>query len=268
MVDLSTSVHHLITSGYAFINIDSVLVENAVSAWKQLQRDFHLWPEGFPIIRNGEPEADLGLIVRPQKSGGDYKYFLHVAHDLYLSMTPEQKSLLEKYDHHFAALDALRTHLNEVALTICGTLDKEWGGLFLKPVSENVRLSSVQSRPYIPSTLRSLWYPSAPTQVGAGIHIDRNFFSLHLGDEGGTLFGYDNESGDGAVAITPPPGCAAVFFGVKALYLSGGKIEPLWHGSTVHVGGSRLAMVQFIQADVGFEIPDSKKAYQAFYAVP
>lgn len=267
MSDLSASVRSLIESGHAFIKIDDVLVKEAVFAWKQLQSELLRWPEGFPVIRHGEPEPDLGLIVRPPKEGSDYKYFLHVAHDLYLWMTEEMKLELLGYKQHFIALDRLRNHLNEVALQIGKCLDEEWSELFSQELSANIRSCAKESRPYATTTLRSLWYPSAPFQSGARIHIDRNLLSLHLGDEGGALFGYENEAGDGKVSITPPPGYATVFLGVKALYLSQGRLKPFWHGSTVDEGGSRLAMVQFVQADIGFEISDAKKAYRDFYKV-
>jgi hypothetical protein len=260
-----TSVRHLIESGYMFIPIDTSLVDAAVSAWKRLILDMRDLTEGFPVVRTGEPEPDLGLVVRPPDTGGDYKYFFHLAHDFCFYMTPMQKKEFGQYLAEFTALDTLRKHLNDVAFKIGNHLDTEYQHVFTERLLPNLRSCTRFSRPYATTTLRTLWYPPAPNQVGASIHIDRNLFSIHVGDEGGTLFAYDTELGANPRSILPSPGYAVVFFGVKALYLSDGRVQPLWHGSTIEGGVDRLAMVQFMQADIGMETPRAKEAFHAFY---
>jgi isopenicillin N synthase-like dioxygenase len=265
MDTLSVSVDQLIAMGHAFVEVDNVLLKNAKTAWKQVVPELGLWPEGFPITRRGEREPDLGLIFRPGKGEGDYKYFLHTAHDLCLYMSQFQKKLFSEYEQQFLALDALRRHLDDVALQLTRQLDTRYGQYFCKPLSPSVQMCAKNSKPYATTTLRSLWYPAAETQEGAMLHIDRDVLTIHVGDEGGSLIACDNQNGDNQHTLSPPESHAVVFFGVKVLYLSDGKIQPLWHGSTVEEGNDRLAMVQFVQADVGFEVENAKQVYRDFY---
>jgi isopenicillin N synthase-like dioxygenase len=259
------SLDHLINQGYMFFEVDLELVQAGMSAWKRLIAMKKDLVRGLPIVRKGEPEADLGLIVRPGAEGGDYKYFFHLAHDFFIYMSGTQKMQLASLEQEFKALEQLRKYLNKLAFQIAERLDAEYEDLFGDLLLPAVQDGTSFSVPYATTTLRSLWYPPALRQTGAGIHIDRSLFTIHLGDEGGLLLGHDNERGDGTRVITPPKGYVAVFFGVKALYLSDGKIQPLWHSSTVEEGKDRFAMVHFVQASIGFEVRQAKEAYKDFY---
>lgn len=265
MGNLSTSVRQLIDEGHMFIEVNDSLVQAALVAWQRLIAQFKDLPEGFLITRKGERESDLGLIFRLGGVGYDYKYFFHLAHDFCNFMSQLEKQQFGAYEEEFHVIEALRKHLNEVAFQIASKLDDKHSHLFLETLLPNLRTCTRCSTPYATTTLRSLWYPPAPTQKGARVHIDRCFFAVHVGDSGGALFGYDNEQGENARPVSPPLGHAVVFFGVKALYLSDGRVSPLWHGSTVDEGRDRLAMVQFVQADIGFEVPKASDAYKAFY---
>jgi hypothetical protein len=266
MDTLAVSVDHLIDVGHTFIEVDGILLKDAKAAWKQIIPELQLWPEGFPITRKGERETDLGLIFRPGNGGSDFKYFLHIAHDLCAFMSAYQKMLFREYEQQFLALDALRRHLGALAVQIAKKIDARHGQYFCSPLAPTVQSCEKNSKPYATTTLRSLWYPAAERQDGAAVHIDRDFLTIHVGDEGGALIGCDNENGDNPQIISPQKNQAVVFFGVKVLYLSDGKIQPLWHGSTVEEGSDRIAMVQFVQTDVGFEIESAKRAYADFYA--
>jgi len=265
MDKISMPVHNLIESGHMFVPVNSLLVQTASMAWKQIIARLEDFPEGFLVTRRGEPEADLGIIFRSGDGGGDYKYFFHLAHDLCAFMSPRQKALFAEFKPQLAVLDNLLKHLNDVAFQVARQLDLKCGHLFNKALLPIVKFSAKNSTPYATTTLRSLWYPPAQSQAGACPHIDRNLFSIHVGDEGGMLQAYANEQSEVASPICIPEAHAAVFFGVKAVYLSNGVVQPLWHGSTVEEGKDRLAMVHFVQADIGFEVPKAVEAYRAFY---
>lgn len=258
-------VHQLINNGYMFIPIDSVKVDAAKAVWKWIMDKEKNSLEGVPITRRGEPESDLGHIIRAGDEGGDKKHFLHIAHDLCLYMTPFQRREFRLYEQEYLVLEDLRKHLNQVAFAVAQALDQEYEDTFVEPLLSKVKRSTDTSTPYATTTLRSLWYPPDPDQTGAGNHIDRNLFSIHVGDSGGQLLGFEGGEFGPEFVITPPPGYAVVFFGVKVLYLTDGRIMPLWHGSTVESGKPRTAMVQFVQADIGFEVPRARDAYNAFY---
>jgi hypothetical protein len=112
-----------------------------------------------------------------------------------------------------------------------------------------------------------LWYPGVDLQRGAKPHIDRGLLAIHLGDKGGDLIklaGPDDEVGQ---VISPDPGEAVIFPGVKALWASGGKVSPMWHKSTTVPGQDRLATVSFwhIELPEGYQVVDALEAYDYFY---
>jgi len=145
----------------------------------------------------------------------------------------------------------LYKYLNLLSFELAGALDDQYGQ-FAGGLLNNILWCNIASYPFAVPTLRGLFYPPTPDQTGAKIHVDRNAFSIHLGDQGGSLITED-ESGK-RCDISPPRGMAAVFFGSKAHVLTRGQIKPLAHGSEVKAGESRRAWVQFIQVREDFPL--------------
>jgi isopenicillin N synthase-like dioxygenase len=126
-----------------------------------------------------------------------------------------------------------------------------------------VNQASRERRPYSVSTMRFLRYPDTAVQKGASPHYDRSFFSIHVGDSGGSLM-IQTRSGEWQRA-SPPCGSALVFLGVKAPSLLGLEHRPILHKSTTLRGQERRAAVLFVQADIGHPVPNAQTEYGRLY---
>lgn len=253
----------LVENSYAFVPIDTVLVNNAMGATQKLLRtlgDVKRWA----LTRDGEHEADVGHITKRYKDGYDEKTYFHFALDLPLLLdnagvreSAQQKACLQ-------IIEQLHMGLRSIALNIVTALQVPERELLSFATDGLMRNTFRLHEPYNTSVLRYLEYPDINHQTGAREHYDKSLLSIHLGDDGGELYAFDR-SGEW-VAISPPPGMAVVFFGVKILYATDGKLLPLKHKSTTVPGRMRTAMVMFAHADVEHQVTDSQKSHDEFYA--
>jgi isopenicillin N synthase-like dioxygenase len=258
-------LQQLIEQGFMFVPVDESLIQAANTSWRAFIEEEKDSKVGFPITRRGESSPDLGHIIRNGDNGGDIKHFLHLAHDFCRLLSDAgRKDFGAHYGSMYVSLDALRKHLDDVSIQIARQLDKKYSSLFREPLTPNMLRCSKNSIPYATPTLRTLLYPSEPRQTGARVHIDRSFITLHVGDKGGTLLGCDGEFGN-SFSISPSQGEAAVFFGVKVLHLTEGRIFPLWHKSTVEPNQDREATVHFAHADIGIDVVDARATYNEFF---
>lgn len=249
-------VRTLLSEGMVLVSVDQTLVDDALGACLELITMFQDDPGKCSYTRAGEYEPEVGLVYRPGKNGSDHKYFFHYSHDLQFPVeATKQCGVLKK----------LYEMLGLLSLTIGQQLDDEYSELFSSPLAPNILQCLLQSLPYSTTTLRGLWYPNTVDRNGAKAHIDRSFITAHLGDEGGNLWAILNPDDEQGVPVSPPKGKALLFFGVKALHVSGGRLKPLRHRSTVEQDGDRKALVQFTHLDVNVLVSDAKKAHDAFY---
>lgn len=261
-VDYERAAHDLIENGYAFVPIDTVLVNNGMGATRKLLgtiSDNKRWT----LTRDGEHEADVGHITKRYTEGYDEKTYFHFALDLPLLLdnagvreSAQQKACLQ-------IVEQLHMGLRSIALNIVTALQAPEHKLLCLATDGLMRNTFRLNEPYNTSVLRYLEYPDVNHQTGAREHYDKSLLSIHLGDKGGELYALDRS--DEWVAISPPPGMAVVFFGVKILYATKGKLLPLKHKSTTVPGRMRTAMVMFTHADVGHQVIDSQKSYDDFY---
>jgi hypothetical protein len=151
-------------------------------------------------------------------------------------------------------------HVVEQVIPVMQALDT----LYQLGVTRHFMSSCTEAVPYGTTVLRSLYYPAGDQQVGAVPHLDRGFITAHLGDVGGQLLAYSGKDGAGEVVVSPKPGEMLLFWGVKILWVSGGKIQPLWHGSTVHA--DRFAQVLFGHVPIAeYQVKNALVANEDFY---
>lgn len=225
--------------GLAFFPIDESLVEPARQGFKDFlqRRTEHGCQVDWCLQRPGEQEHDLGLI---QRTGGAYdvKWFFHQDASL-LNELNRHKLLTDSQDHGFLTDNRRLMHnINHVGQQLTRALDK----LYNLGCSGSYAECCLSSMPYSTTTLRSLFYEGVPGQTGAQAHIDRSFLTIHLGDEGGNLQMLIDGQWQN---ISPPAGYAVAFFGVKALWVTHGRILPLKHRSVTIPGQDRFAFVHF-----------------------
>jgi hypothetical protein len=265
MNNLSQAVQALVEVGHMCIPVDGTLIEEAKAAL----RTVHDYCQGFrsdlSVTRRGEDGFDLGYIIRDGSEAADVKEFFHFAHDLCTYTDLNQKSWLHGLREELRLLGKVYTYLNELSLDIAQVLDDEHGHLFREKLLTQMKQSTRESRPYEVPALRSLWYKSHAKQLGASTHIDRNFLTTHFGDEGGKLIGRMGGEPGRPFECTPDKGFAVVFFGVKALYATNGKLQPFWHESEMVAGLDRRALVHFAHVDIGFPVVSARRAYEDFY---
>lgn len=253
-------VTELVTRGYVFVDVRRDLVEGAARQYLRLIEAYKdRSPGKVAFVRPGEEEPDLGLIFKNGKDA-DYKYYLHYAHDWWRHTEPplSQVTLL--------ALFKLYRFNNQVAVMITKALVQAYPTLFPATIVRSTIEAAMESVPYGTNALRGLYYPTSAGsqfQTGAKGHYDRSFLTIHLGDMGGELIAHANEADAVGTAISPPPGKAVVFFGVKAALLTRNCIKPLWHSSRTVSGQDRAAMVHFIHIDVGQPVAHAGAVYRA-----
>jgi len=254
-------VTELVTRGYVFIDVRRDLVEGAHRQYLRLIEAYKdQASEKVAFIRPGEVEPDLGLIFKNGQDA-DYKYYLHYAHDWWRHTRPPLSPVTPQ------ALRKLYRFNNQVSVMITKALVKSYPTLFPETVVRSTITAALESVPYGTNALRGLYYPAATEsqeQTGAKGHYDRGFLTIHLGDAGGQLIAHANEADTVGTAISPPPGKAVVFFGVKAALLTRNCIKPLWHSSRTVPGQDRTAMVHFTHIDVGQPVTHAGAVYRAF----
>ena len=262
-MDISNEfVGTLLNQGQAFVAVDQTLVEDANGAMGETIQTLRVGDRP-QLVRPGEGDCDVGLVYRPGKSGFDHKYFFHLAPD-FTTLADDSGLSYTQLEKQLAVLERLYALLGSCAIALGQQIDDEFPDLFSGPLATNIQQCLLHQTAYSSTTLRGLWYPAGNNQHGAKKHIDCSFLSIHLGDKGGKLIGLKDEHDEVGEIISPEPGQALIFFGVKAFLASRGKIEPLWHYSTVDVGQDRKALVQFTHIDTGSPVIDAKAVYDAF----
>jgi len=242
----------------AYISVPRQMVQVALAAEKTIINGMQSAPVAMKANRPGElpDEFDIGLTYKNGTEATDHKFFWHYSHDLRKHFSEIQLQHLNRFAAELEALDRLQKRLEEASRGVIDCLDKV-PGLFESGLPDNILASYRRSRPYATTTLRGLWYPAGGAQDGAKRHADRNFLTIHLGDIGGQLLGSVDQDAQQDKLVSPKPGQALVFFGVKAWLLSKRKLPFMWHQSTVEPGHDRQALVHFVQADVGFPVTRS-----------
>lgn len=226
--------------GVAIFPIDTGLIESARTGFKEFvkRRDERGDHAQWSFSRPGEHEVDLGLI---QRNGAEYdtKSFLHHDHSYYMRLKKAKVAASSVDATFLMANQWLLDAVNRNGLELVKALDAQYN----INCADSYVACQKEVLPYSTTTLRSLYYPDGPHQTGAKAHIDRSFLTIHLGDEGGSL---QIMQQDGQwVNISPPDGFAVAFFGVKALWMTGGRKQPLKHRSITFPGSDRFAFVHF-----------------------
>ncbi len=242
--------------GYAYVKVDEPsLITEVRDSFKYFverrkeKKDFDFWCHRIP----GEHEDDLGLI-RSDGKVKDLKWYFH--DNVFLRRVLEKNSdNLASSDYDFLEVNQkLFNEINKIGIAITEALDH----LYDLDVANQYVLSTADVVPYSTTTMRGIYYPDVLNQNGARKHFDRDFLTIHLGDEGGQLIAVV----DGKERIISPPlGYAVVFFGVKVLWVTKGKKEPLIHKSTTQKGLSRFAIVHF--GHISIRDYEAKDSYQA-----
>ena len=258
-------VETLLNHGRACIAVDQTLVEEANGAIGEMIQTLCAGDRS-QLVRPGESDCDVGFVYRPEKSGSDHKYFLHFAPDLF-ALADRSGISYTQFAKQLAVVERLYNLLGSYAIALGQKIDDESPDLFSGPLATNIQQCLLHQTAYSSTTLRGLWYPPGKNQRGAKKHIDRSFLSIHLGDEGGALIGLKDEHDEVGEIISPEKGQALVFFGIKALLASRGRVKPLWHYSTVEAGKDRRALVQFIHIETGSLVYDAEAVYDAFREV-
>lgn len=253
----------LVHQGWTHYKVDQSLIDDANAEVQCIINTFKTFPaEERELVRPGEKEADIGLIRKHGKNGSDDKFFFHYSCDFFQS-----GSRLRSFPT--PALSRLYDCNRRAAVTITSHLSDSYPELFSPGLSDSLWQGATQSIAYGTSALRGLYYPQtvgAPKVQGAQKHVDRGFVTQHQGDAGGELIAFGDELDEVGSPVSPGKGETLVFFGVKVLYVTGGKIKPLWHGSRTKLGVDRRALVQFEHVDVGFAVTNAAEAYRQFYA--
>lgn len=257
---LEQAIDRLVGRGFSYLPVDEVLVEEASDAYRELINKLsQLEEEGLNFCqhRSGEDEVDIGLIFRSGGGGKDLKYFFHFANDL------DWEPFL-KYKEHLLILERMYKAINALAYTLSVGLRNKYSEHFPEYLPQLVDMAAGNANPYNTTTLRCLYYPEAPGQSGAKLHIDRSFLTFHLGDRGGKLLAREGESLEDETVVSPNAAEALVFFGVKVIYPTQGRLQPLWHRSITE-GGDRSAMVQFVHADVGVKVVTAADNFHDYF---
>lgn len=251
-------------NGFSIFPIDRTLVKPTAVDFKRFldrrtaRNDAESWRFEVP----GEGEFDAGLNSRIGQVGKDKKWYFH--DNVYL------RQRLSKLDVGLYGLDKqflddsqrLFSYSSNLAVAIGVELDS----LYQLRVSEQIRSCITTVRPFCTSTLRSLYYPDIAGQTGAKAHVDRGLFTIHFGDLGGCLSVVDDVTGSNPRAISPPEGYAVIFWGIKALWVTGGEKHPVWHQSTTTKGEARFAFVNFIHVPITeYLVKDNVEALKDFY---
>ena len=117
---------------------------------------------------------------------------------------------------------------------------------------------------YSANVMRLLSYPPQINSIVGKEHIDRGLFTIHLGDQGGKLLAIDNYGNE--VCVSPKPGQVLIFFGVKCLWASKGKVRPLRHKAVSTPNHLREAVVTFWHTDNldGYKVTNAANAERYF----
>lgn len=260
----SATARTLIHEQIAYLPIGQGLVDDANAAMQTIISAQREQASQWSFIRPGEDDADIGLVYRPKRTKGDHKYFFHFAHD-YAKVVKEARQCTRHLTHELLLVDRLYSFLNGKALALAAQFDEDYRELFPDAplLQKRVLQSIVSPSAYSTTTLRGLWYPNDPQQNGAGEHFDRSLFTFHLGDTGGALCAPLSGRSAESVSISPPPGKLLVFFGVKALCLSGGHLKPLRHASTVEPGQDRQALVHFVHVRTDVPVKNAQETHDS-----
>ena len=252
--EIEDLVKQLMGQGWGYIPVDSQITGDAKDAAKRFIESFEHKHHGWALTRPGENGPDVGVI---DKAGKDIKTYLHLAHDM--SRLAHGKPLTGQQRECLRVMDKCRNQLEALGCSIASAIDEQLEDMSFAHL---MRQASKSDIPYNVPTLRFLSYPDVFEQKGACPHYDRSTITMHLGDSGGELY-VQNESGNWERA-SPPQGSALVFFGVKILELTGGRLKPCYHKSTTVRGKERTAAVMFLHADISHPVPDAAAEYQRF----
>jgi hypothetical protein len=260
---LKAKVDELLHNQVTYVPVSESLIANAKVAYQELMNLLAPVAARTHFTRPGEIDADLGLLERRGAAGSDIKDFFHYAHDLSVHLRADLGEVFYTAKPHLVTMGLLYEELQKLSIQLAEGIDEHYAQYFsvrLVPAVSNAARSSL---PYSTTTLRGLRYPAIVGPVGAKTHIDRSLFSIHCGDEGGHLRALNSEKGNVITPIKVPEGQVAIFRGVKMWLLSRGKYEPVWHNSTTVFGKPRLALVQFVQADVpGMYVHKAREVYE------
>jgi hypothetical protein len=247
-------------TGLTVFPIDESVVEPARTGFKSFLTRRQEKDDGrnWSIQRGGENEYDIGLVQR-NGDGHDVKSFFHHDHTLKQRLL-NAGQFTDEADTQFLLQNlALLKHVNEVGRLLTRALDT----CFHLNCAKQYELCQRSTLPYSTTTLRGLHYADGPNQTGAQSHFDRSFVTIHLGDQGGTL--QTQTVDEQWVDISPPPGFALAFFGLKARWVTNDRKGPLRHRSITIPGRDRFAFVHFGHVPVkSHYVQDAAQSNEAF----
>lgn len=244
--------------GYTYIDVDESLVDSVKRGFKTFvglreKRDDYV---NWGLTRSGEGEIDRGLWAR-EGGSKDIKSVFHFDPALEVDLQDHNVLFTDPDRAFFVVANNLYHKLFMSASELLAECDAQYGTDMQMPF-----LDSASSTPYATTILRNLWYPAVAGQKGAKPHLDRGLLTMHLGDEGGHLLALTDKNDPNGERVSPPPGKALVFWGVKALWATQGRIGPLWHSSVTEADQERFALVQFNHIALpDYVVRDAAQAY-------
>ena len=261
VTNVETLVKELWNEGRTFVPFDHSLVLEHRELYEQfLQRrdkskDHGKWSFTHPH----EHESDVGLIL--PRPGKDQKFSFHYNH-YFQHCQYRYLRKVSKDDTYFLRVSYyLYAEAASLVSMICVEMDKQFGLDTLSSFRESI----VDFPAYSISTLRSLYYSDKVGKDVSKPHVDRDFITTQFGGKYGKLLQLEGKDDDRGVDISPQPGEAVVFFGVKSLWATHGKKGPMWHCATTDNGKSRSATVFFGHIDVpDYKVVDAGEAYQYY----
>jgi len=266
-------VKTLINDGYVTVaaNVHKIspdLIRDSTIAIQEITEHIRQLKCEHSFVRDGEEERDIFLVHRDGSGNKDLKYFLHISHDVdeYISRNCVLAKALESQCRNMALLKKLHADLQHFVLQILWEVDNGYEDIFALNLADAFLDSVRKSSPYGVTTLRGLWYPNQVGQSGARGHFDRDLLTAHLGDSGGQLNAFRTLDGGLVKPVSPEQGEILLFWGIKALWASNGKVMPLKHGSTIIPGQDRRALVQFNHVEVGRKIVTAEDSFYEYCA--
>ncbi len=259
----------LCTQGYGYAPINPHIVSRASRAFRHFteRRDFLKDWNDWGLCRKGEDPEELDRGLSQRKGDGtsaDNKFVTHYDPLLSSDFVKTGKILTSTEYEFFDAMqilyDVLTANVTDILIECDKILKTDMASLYQLTINEN-------QIPYATTALRCLGYPPVENQKGATGHDDRGCLATHLGDEGGWLLGALQNSPGKMVKISPKQGQVLLFWGVKILWASQGRLNPLWHSSRTKPEEYRSAMVGFHHIPIeGYEVRNAKVAKAHYWA--
>ncbi len=262
--DVATELHEV---GYCTFPINEEIVARVRLLMPEffnrrvVNGDISNWSFTIPTSH----EFDVGVVM-PNDPERDTKYFYHHNRFLLQQLSKLRNKFMSREDHEFVnAVESLYQYTCDLGGEIIAALDRWFDYGALSEYCRTCMQSYPDVDPYSLTTARSLYYPAGPEQHGARAHYDKSFITIHLGDQGGELIGFKDEEDDLGFPISPRPGEAIVFPGLKSKWVSRDELKVLRHKSITNPDQDRFAQVLFCHVGLrDYLMQDAKKGMSDF----